>query len=348
MTDDISQTLRKQIEDLELRNKLLLQALKEAHRVNELWGKACEDLLQAKKRLQLDAQVIQHVSNGIVIADHDVNIIETNPAITLLTGYTAAEMLQKNPRLLQSGKHDAKFYQNMWQEITANKIWQGEIWNRHKNGALLLFDLTITAIVNKQGKTTHYLGVYTDIIRQKIHEERMSKLAYYDLLTQLPNRALLYDRLNEIIKYAYRYNQEAAVLFFDLDYFKVVNDNFGHHIGDKLLIEIAKRVTTVLREEDTVARLGGDEFVVVVKNVQSREDIAKIAEKIIRAVSQPLQIDSHQCQVGASIGISVYPDDGKDSNTLVQYADKAMYAAKKAGRSRFVFYDTLNGERELR
>ncbi len=291
--------------------------------------------------------MFESTAEGVMLTDHDGNIVSVNPAFTKVTGYSEAEALGKNPRFLQSGRHTESFYQQIWAELQGTGHWQGELWNRRKNGEVYPEWLTISAVPDSEGALQSYVGVFSDISYIKRSEEALERLAHYDPLTELPNRILLHAQVNHAIEHAARHRKRIAVMVLDLDGFKTVNDSLGHPAGDRLLQTIAARLLRLLRREDTVARLGGDEFAVVIENARSCDNPGLIAEKIIQAVSAPVDLDGHSALVTASVGIALYPDDGRDTTSLLQAADMAMYASKQAGRntSRFHHADMTRAAR---
>lgn len=293
--------------------------------------------LKAEEQFNLVANVFQQSLDAIIICDRHNAIISINPAFTRITGYSEAEVIGKNPKLLSSGRHQREFYRDMWQAINLNDYWQGEIWNRRKNGELYPEWLTISAIRNHDGQVTHYIAIFSDISRHKESEARIEHLAHYDPLTDLPNRVLLKAHVAHETASAARYQKSFALLFLDLDLFKNINDSLGHSIGDQLLINVGRRLIEVLRSEDTVARVGGDEFNVLLPGVDYK-GAANVAEKIIQAIAEPIEIDHYQLHVTVSIGIALYPDNGEDYETLSKNADTALYQSKHNGRNQFSFF----------
>ncbi|MBF0588923.1 MAG: diguanylate cyclase [Magnetococcales bacterium] len=294
---------------------------------------------EAEQKLKLGTNVIDQVLEGVIITDCKGLIEKVNPAFTDLTGFQREEAIGVKPNLLRSGRHDRTFYAEMWKSLLGNGYWQGEVWNRQKNGSLYLEWLSISAIKADNGEITNFVGVISDITQRKRNEERLEQLAFYDALTGIPNRMLFHERLKHDLNQVKRNKQQLAVFFLDLDYFKKVNDTYGHEVGDKLLQETARRLQNLLRKEDTVARLGGDEFAIILKRVtQAREDSELVASKVIQALVAPFEIDGNSCQVGTSIGIGIFPNDGNEESVLIKRADEAMYRAKEGGRNQFFFY----------
>jgi len=296
---------------------------------------ATHERRMVQEALQLAAKVIDNTPDGVMITDADRHIRSINPAFTTTTGYSEAEVLGQTPRLLASGRHDAAFYQEMWREITQHGRWQGEIWNRRKNGEIYLEWLNIVAIRDAQGRVLHYAGIFSDIVTQEHVRQRLHSLAYYDVLTDLPNRELFHDRLYNALVQARREQRILALLFLDVDRFKPVNDTHGHAVGDALLRVIADVLRLCVRESDTVARLGGDEFTIILTSLAGPADAVQVADKIIAAFARPFQVAGRQLSVGVSIGIALFPTDGHDEAMLLRNADVAMYAAKQAGRNNY-------------
>ncbi|MCP4636193.1 MAG: EAL domain-containing protein [Methyloversatilis sp.] len=295
--------------------------------------------VRAAAELRQAAAVFESTRDGVFITDLDARIVALNRAFTEISGYPQEEALGQNPRILQSGRHDAAFYQSMWESVLESGYWQGEVWNRRKNGELYQQLLTISTVRNEAGRASRYVGVMTDISQLKRSEAQLDYLAHHDPLTDLPNRLLLQSRVQHAIERAERQRDHFALLFIDLDHFKNVNDSLGHPVGDELLTEIAHRLRTRLREADTLARLGGDEFVLLLENIQMPEDAAQVAQSLLDLLHKPFRVSQERdIYIGASIGIAVYPDDGRTVTELVQHSDVAMYQAKEAGRGAFRFY----------
>ncbi|TLF52247.1 EAL domain-containing protein [Halomonas urmiana] len=295
-------------------------------------------LSQSRRNLQLAERVIDSSLEGIIITDAQTRIEFVNPAFTHLTGYSLEEAAGRTPALLSSGRHDADFYRQMWQTLQEHGYWRGEIWNRRKSGQLYLELLTITAIQNDQGEVSNYAALFSDITHVRENEEQVRRLAYYDPLTRLPNRRLLEDRLALAVRHARRQQQRLAVIFLDLDHFKQVNDALGHAVGDELLLKVSQRLRAQLREDDTLARQGGDEFIVLlneIEEIEEVEEVTRVARRLVESVSSPFEIGGQVFRVGCSLGISLYPDDGTQVETLVRQADAAMYRAKQEGRNTY-------------
>ena len=288
---------------------------------------------QTSDRLQLAAQVFEHAAEGIVITSPQGIIEMVNPAFTRITGYTADEVVGQTPNLLHSGRHGHDFYETMWSSINNVDLWQGEVWNRRKNGEVYPEWLNISTVRDDAGNVAHYLGIFSDISDVKHSEQKLEHMAHHDALTGLPNRILLNDRIDTALRRAKRAEGMVAVVFLDLDRFKDINDSFGHATGDEVLKHVARRLVETVRTEDTVARLGGDEFVILMEEVGSPAEADQAAERILACLHPPMTVDHHEFFVGASLGISMYPRDGSDVDALIRNADTAMYQAKRLGRN---------------
>ena len=277
---------------------------------------------------------------GMVVTDADTVILKINHAFTRITGYADHEAIGRRMNILKSDVQDAAFYTAMWRTIQQSGNWQGEIWNRKKGGELYPSWLSITAVKTESGQVTHYVGTMIDITARKAMEEQMRHIAHHDMLTDLPNRILLSDRLQQSLAQAKRKKAKLALMYIDLDKFKPVNDNYGHEVGDLLLKAVASRLSLCLkRESDTVARLGGDEFVILLPNYDNEIDLARLAEAILKILSEPFLIEQNRIDISSSIGIATYPAHGIEVNALMKNADSAMYQAKHAGRSCYKFFD---------
>jgi diguanylate cyclase (GGDEF)-like protein/PAS domain S-box-containing protein len=293
---------------------------------------------QAEIQLRIAATVFES-QEGMLITDANEIILNVNKTFTQITGYSAAEVIGQTPRILSSGRHDKAFYDAIWQSIHDTGAWHGEIWNRRKNGEVYPEQLTITAVTSNNDTVTHYVSTLTDITERKAMEEYIHRLAFYDVLTQLPNRRLLQERLKHGIELNHRTGSQMAVLMMDLDRFKAVNDNLGHAAGDELLQQVAERVKARLREVDMVARLGGDEFVILLENISHYKDVAHVAQSIINTLSQPFRLcQGHEVSIGATIGIGLCPHHGNSVETLMDNADAALYHAKDQGRGCFAYF----------
>lgn len=293
---------------------------------------------EGQDKLKLSSQVFVNSAEAIVITDADNNIIQVNKAFTDITGYSAEEVFGKNPRILKSGQQGNDFYKKMWDDLLNKGCWQGEILDRRKNGEIYPKWISITVVRNEQGLISNFIALFSDITERRASFERIQHLAHYDALTHLPNRTLLNDHIDLAIAGAKRNRTLFAVIFLDLDHFKEVNDNLGHHAGDVLLQEVAGRLLKCVRETDTVSRLGGDEFVILLNNINEAQDAALVAQKVLEQIEAPFTLGKYQADIGTSIGISIYPTDGLDRLELLKHADMAMYRAKEIGRNNFQFY----------
>ena len=294
---------------------------------------------RAEEQLKLASHFFEGSSEGFVITDAHQRIIKVNRTFTQITGYSVEEMLGKSPAALSSGRHSRSFYRQMWQQINAVGQWQGEVWNRRKNGEVYPEWLSITRVPDAQGQTAYYLAIFSDTSQRKEQEARIRYLAYYDPLTGLANRSLLKDRAQHDLAQCKRHQTPLSLLFIDLDHFKQINDSLGHQVGDQLLKQVGERLGQQVREQDTVARMGGDEFVTVLPETND-EGAALVARNFLERLSQPYQVGPHELTVTPSIGIALYPNDGTDFDTLYRCADTAMYRAKQNGRSSFSFFTT--------
>jgi len=292
----------------------------------------------ADRQQRLAAKVFEASTEAILITDTHNRILAVNQAFTQITGFTEQEVLGQPPSMLASGQHGEAFYTDMWNTLRERGQWSGEIWNRRKNGEAFPEWLNISVLSDERGQISHYIALFTDISERKEHEARIQHLAEYDALTDLPNRILVNDRLQQAIRQAERHGGQLAVLFVDLDHFKNINDTLGHNSGDALLRQVAERLSNAVRDLDTVGRTGGDEFVLILPAISQPDEAAQVAERILRAMRPPFDIDGNQLVVGCSIGISLLPDDGQDIQTLLMNADLAMYHAKAHGRNTFRFY----------
>ncbi len=297
----------------------------------------------ADTTLRQAATVFEHTREGVIITDLAANILSINRAYTAITGYAEAEVLGKNPRLLQSGRQERGFYQELWAQLLASGHWQGEIWNRRKNGDIYPQLLSISVVYDSQGQPSHYVGVMTDISQLKQSEAQLKHLAHYDPLTHLPNRLLVHTRLQQALDRAERQRQRVAVLFLDLDRFKNVNDSLGHPAGDALLEALARRLSAQLSDDRLIiGRLGGDEFLIVLEQITCPQSAALVAQTLLKLLEQPFILGAaermHEVYIGASIGIAVYPDDGILVTELVKHADVALYQSKEQGRNTYRFY----------
>jgi len=306
-----------------------------------LWAVAHSNgaLRRSKDRLQLAAGVFEHAQEGILITDAEGNIIDVNDTFMTLTGYRREEILGRNPRFLSSGQNGAEFYRTMWKSLTDKGVWRGEIVNRRKDGSLYVQQTSISAVHDEQGRTRHFIGLSSDITALRNSQTQLEQMAYFDALTGLPNRRMLSDRLHQAIAQAQRGDRLLAVCYLDLDDFKPINDSFGHAAGDALLIEAAQRLTSNVRAGDTVSRLGGDEFVVLLGDLEHFDECEGALDRIRKALIKPFMLRDGEARVSASMGVTLYPMDGADPDTLIRHADQAMYQAKQGGRNRYVLFD---------
>jgi two-component system CheB/CheR fusion protein len=292
----------------------------------------------AEQQIRLAASVFENANEAIVITDANNEIISINPAFTQITGYEKKEVIGKNPNILSSKRQLPQFYESLWQSIKDTGKWQGEIFNKRKDGTVYPEWLSISTLKDEAGKVMHYIGIFTDISAAYKDRETIIQQANYDALTHLPNRNLFLDRLKQAIANAARAQELVGVMFIDLDGFKDINDALGHSQGDILLQRLSQRMVGMLRESDSIARFGGDEFTVLVTGLEKETDIIPTVEKILDAIQAPIAVDEHELSVTASIGITMFPNDGKDGETLLKYADSAMYTAKAEGRNAYRFF----------
>ncbi|MGN7611232.1 sensor domain-containing protein [Magnetococcales bacterium HHB-1] len=310
-----------------------------------------KDITECKKtaeRLELAKMVFDHAKEAIIVTDHRLHIIDINPVFTSITGFSREEVLNRPLDLTRSGRHGPEFFANLWKQLLSYNLWSGEIWDRRKDGELFPSRCTLSLIEDREGNPANFVGIFSDISDIKATEARLTRLAYYDALTELPNRLLFRERLTYHCQLAERSTtKKVALMFIDLDRFKYVNDTFGHDAGDQLLIEVSQRIKQCLRKSDTVARLGGDEFTVILPELKHQQHAATVAEKIITSLSKAVTLPDHNQDVfiGASIGIAFYPRDGKNYDEITRSADTAMYHAKEGGRGNYRFFtQSMNEE----
>ena len=292
----------------------------------------------AEQGLQLASMVYQSSSEGIVVTDPANRIVAVNPAFVKMTGYSAEEVIGQTPRILKSGRHEQIFYDAMWDALLQNGNWQGELWNKRKNGELYVAWLTINTTYNDDKSVRYFVGMSSDITQRKESERLIWQQANFDAVTGLPNRNLFREHLEMEIRKAHRAGQQMALLFLDLDHFKDVNDTLGHDMGDTLLQEAAKRLRSCVRESDVVARLGGDEFTLILGELDEPADIERVAQDILQKLSEPFRLREEMVHISVSIGITFYPEDAVIIEDLLKNADQAMYAAKKLGRNRYNYF----------
>ncbi|TWX64043.1 EAL domain-containing protein [Colwellia sp. C1TZA3] len=299
---------------------------------------------QAQNEQKLAASVFTHAREGITITDNKAIIIDVNDSFTRITGYSRDEVIGRSPRFLQSNKEAPEFFSEIWRALQKESHWSGEIWNRRKNGEIYAEMTTISAVHNEYGITTHYIALANDITLMKEHQNQLEKIAHYDVLTNLPNRVLLADRLSQAMLQCSRHQQSLAVVFLDLDHFKAVNDAHGHQVGDQLLIALSLRMKEALREGDTLARIGGDEFVAILADLDKVEDCEPVLERLLLAASEPVTVADFIFHVSASIGVTIYPQDSANADQLVRHADQAMYVAKESGKNCYHLFDTAQDD----
>ena len=294
---------------------------------------------QAEEKLQLAASVFSHAREGIMITNTKGTIIEVNDTFSQITGYDRADVLGKNPRILKSGRQSSAFYTNMWSSLLEQHYWYGEVWNRRKNGEVFPEMLTISAVRDSSGVTKNYVALFSDITSSKEHQQQLEHIAHYDVLTNLPNRLFLADRMQQAMNQSLRRKDSICIIYLDLDGFKMINDTYGHEIGDELLICVSKRMKTALRDGDTLARIGGDEFVAVLVDLDQIIDCEPLLDRLLQAAAAPVIINNIEMQVSASIGVTFYPEDNIDVDLLLRHADQAMYVAKQSGKNRYHVFD---------
>lgn len=309
----------------------------DAHLLNDAVAKCLRDM-QRLHELRMASLVFEAAGEGVVVTDTKGTILAVNPAFCEISGYREDEAIGQTPALLSSGRHDADFYRHMWESLRGLGRWSGEIINRRKSGEIYPEWLSIVAVDEPGKHATRYIGLFSDITERKREEERIRRLAHYDVLTGLPNRILFSDHMQRALARVHRRNGQMAVLYVDLDRFKPVNDRYGHAFGDQVLSEAARRMAACMRDTDTISRRGGDEFVATLEAQDAKDTAAQVSRKLIEAISRPYLIEGQQVSIGASIGVAIYPDDGRDPDALLASADAALYAAKHEGRGDFRFY----------
>jgi len=302
-----------------------------------------EDITERRadeNKLLLTASVFTHAREGITITDARGVILDVNGAFTRITGYSRDEVLGKTPNLLSSGRHAPGFYKDMWRELLANGQWYGEVWNRRKSGEVFAEMLNISAVRDAQGKTRNYVALFSDITALKQHQSELEHIAHFDVLTGLPNRVLLGDRMHQAMALATRQQQQLGVVYLDLDGFKAVNDRYGHEVGDQLLVTVATRMKAALRDCDTLGRIGGDEFVAVLLDLADSHSCMALLQRLLDAASEPVQHGELVLQISASLGVTLFPQaEDLEADQLLRQADQAMYQAKLAGKNRYHFFD---------
>ncbi|HEY6093849.1 MAG TPA: EAL domain-containing protein [Gallionellaceae bacterium] len=307
--------------------------------------------VQYVERLAFFEKIFENSSEGLLVTDEHNSIVSVNAAFTAITGYTFDEVQGKDPRIFSSGRHDRAFYQQMWHELLSNGNWKGEIWDRHKNGEVHAKYLSINTIRNQDGSVHRFVALFSDITQRKRSEELIWKQANFDVLTDLPNRRMYRERLELDLKVSAMTKMPLALLLIDLDQFKEVNDTLGHAVGDVLLKEAAHRIRACVRTSDTVARLGGDEFMVTLAELSEPEQVGNIAQQMLDRLSEHFNLGGEVVYISASIGITLYPDDGHNIDDLLKNADQAMYVAKRHGRNRYSYFTQSlqeNAQKRLR
>ncbi|AXT39245.1 EAL domain-containing protein [Alteromonas sp. BL110] len=290
-------------------------------------------------KLKLSASVFSHAREGIFITDSESNIIDVNKTFEDITGYSRSEVLGNKPSMFKSGKQSPEFYENLWKSIINDGYWAGEVWNKRKNNEIYAQLLTVSAVKDDDGTIKNYIAIFSDISETKEQQYRLEQMAHYDVLTNLPNRTLLAERLDSALTQCKTNKNYAAVVLLDLDGFKNVNDTFGHSVGDELLITLAHRFKSTLNQGDTISRFGGDEFVAVLTNLKQAQDFIPIVKNMLKAASTPVKYGENELKVSASIGLTVYPSDDTDAEQLIRHADQAMYLAKQKGKNCFHLFD---------
>lgn len=301
---------------------------------------------EIQRRQKRSDIALSSLAEGVMVTDAEGRIEAVNKAFSEITGYQEHEVLGKNPRLMKSGQHDDDFYKSMWERLILEGEWEGEIWNRRKNGQIYPELLRITSVIGKDGNITEYVATFSDITEKRQHEMQLHQLAYTDPLTKLHNRTAFIETFGHALAHAQRRKTRCALLYLDLDRFKKINDTLGHDFGDKVLLESAQRLNQAVRNEDEVARLGGDEFIVLLEDISQDDAAARVARKIVSLLGQPINLEPHTLHVTASVGIAIYPDDGNDLTTLLKNADAAMYMAKREGRNGFHYFTSAMAEKE--
>src|SRR3989304_7801845 len=325
----------------------VVSSIKEIQSLTDGFNSMVSDIIKNEQQLNKLSLAVEQSPITVIITDTKGNIEYVNPMFTRLTGYTNEKAVGQNPNILKSGIHKPEFYKQLWDTITSGKEWRGEFYNKKKNGEYYWENASISPLFNKEGVITHFIAVKEDITERKKSEETILNMAYHDQLTGLPNRALLTDRLNHLLARGRRNKSLAAILFLDLDNFKNINDSLGHTEGDNLLKEVTERLKKLTRSSDTLARHGGDEFIILIEDLKRVENITKVVEPIFSEFKKPFVLNGQVRFVTTSIGISIYPDDGEDVNTLLKNADIAMYLAKKEGKNTYHLYEPAMNERTI-
>lgn len=299
---------------------------------------------EAEEQLRFSSRVFNQAHEAIMITDTRGVITDVNPAFCNITGYSREEAIGHTPHLLSSGKHPPEFFQNMWKSITEHGYWQGEVWNCRKNGELYAELLTVSSLMDDDGTTRHFVGLFSDITQAKEQQDILELMAHYDVLTKLPNRVLFADRFSQAVAHCKRSGSMLAICFVDLDDFKPVNDTYGHDVGDQLLVEVANRLKSNVREEDTISRFGGDEFAIIFRDVESVEECEEMLKRIHQSIAQPYHVDDLRLNISASSGVSFYTQENDDLDTLLRHADQSMYQAKLSGRNHYQLFNPADNQ----
>ncbi|MCW8931379.1 MAG: EAL domain-containing protein [Gammaproteobacteria bacterium] len=303
--------------------------------------------IKFKEQMQLISKVFETTSEGIMITDEKANIIMVNSGFTSITGYKSEEVIGQNPNVLHSDWQEKDFYKKMWSIIKKEGKWEGELWNRRKNGELFAEWISIYKVLDEDGNLSNYIGVFSDVTEKMEAQKKINQLAYYDVLTGLPNRQLFQDRITHAITMSERNNTKTALMFIDLDNFKTINDTMGHQTGDLFLKELSERLSSIIRESDTLARISGDEFTVIIEGIKDKEQVVSISKAIQNQINKPIKLGVNEIQTSASIGVSFYPDDAINTEQLMSYADTAMYRAKENGKKSIEFFTAKMNEEAM-
>lgn len=304
--------------------------------------KKTAELEKASSSLRLSEKIFEGANDGIIVTDIQGVIQMVNPSFLATTGYTLEELLGLTPRILRSGRHDDIFYQSLWTTLTTKGQWSGEVWNKRKNGELYPEWLSISAIYDDTGMINMYSAICRDLSERLEYEDKILHQAFHDALTGLPNRLFFQDHLDKSLALAKRNHKTLAIFFLDIDGFKKINDTLGHDVGDLLLQAVAERLLSTVRASDTVARMGGDEFTIILPEIDYPEDAAEVARKVLEVIRKPFFLNEHTIIITTSIGISLYPINGLDIQTLMKQADIAMYVTKNSGKNNYHFYSDNN------
>lgn len=302
---------------------------------------------EAEEQLRFSSRVFNQAQEGIIITDTAGNITDVNPAFCEITGYSREEVIGKGPQILNSGKHTPEFFSKMWQSMIEHGYWQGEVWNRRKNGELYAELLTISALTDDDGQSRHFVGLFSDITQTKQQQETLELMAHYDVLTKLPNRVLFADRFSQAMAHSKRTDTMLAICFLDLDNFKPVNDTYGHEVGDQLLIEVAMRLRKNVRDEDTISRFGGDEFAILFRDIESESECEFMLRRIHESLALPYNVNDMRIEISASSGVTFYPQENSDLDTLLRHADQTMYQAKLSGRNTYKLFNPAHNRQTM-